>query len=144
MNSLIRYFGVAALAAGLAFAQPAAGERRAGAQRGQGRAMEQLGLTDTQKTQAKEIFKASATEARPVREQLREARQRLAADMKSGAAEGVISQDANAIGNLTAQLTVIHARAQQQFQAILTPEQKTKLDELKQNRRGFRGGRRTG
>ena len=147
MNRLIRYFGVAALAAGLAVAQAPSGEGRqkgVRAHRGQGRVMQELGLTDAQRAQAKEIFQASRKEAQPIRQQLREARQRLAADLKAGAAEGVISQDANAIGNLTAQLTLIHAKSRQQFQSILTAEQKAKIDEMRQNRRGMRGQRRAG
>jgi Spy/CpxP family protein refolding chaperone len=73
---------------------------------------------------------------------MRDARQRLAADVKAGAAEGVISQDANVIGNLTAQLTVMRARTHQKFLSILTPEQKAKLDTLRQDRRFGRGARR--
>jgi len=122
------------------FAQAPGQQGRSGGGRGAHRAMRQLDLSEGQKTQAKEIFKATATEARPVAQQLRQAREQLSTDIKAGAPEATITQDANAIGAATAQLAVIRAKSQQKFYSILTGDQKAKLDSLKE-RRGNRRAR---
>jgi periplasmic protein CpxP/Spy len=141
MKNLIRFCTVAALAAGLTFAQaPGKQGRFAGGRAGHFRAMHALDLTEGQKTQAKDIFKAAREQAKPVMEQLRTAREQLSTDLKAGAPEATITQDANAIGAATAQLAVIHGKSQQQFLSILTADQKAKLDAMKE-RRGNRRGR---
>jgi Spy/CpxP family protein refolding chaperone len=132
-NRLYRIIPAALLAAGLAFAQnpaPGAGRQLRPGARILPRLVRQLDLTDDQKAKAREIFKAQAEAARPLAQQMREARLQLAKDVKTGATEDMIARDAAAVGNLTTQLTVIRTKAMQQFYGILTPEQKAKWDEL--------------
>ena len=87
-----------------------------------------LGLTDAQKTQAQAIFDAEKTAAETLSGQSEAARDALGAAVKAGAADGQIDTLSNAIGAVHAQLTAVHAKAQVKFRAILTAEQKAKLD----------------
>ena len=102
-----------------------------------------LNLTDDQKAQAKQIFGDARTASQPLRQQLRDARQQLAADVKSNAPENVLAKDSSAVGSLVSQMTTIRAKAMQQFYGTLTAEQKAKADEMKAQRqsrsRGPRG-----
>jgi Spy/CpxP family protein refolding chaperone len=84
-----------------------------------------LGLTDAQKAQAKTIFDNAKTAAQALRSQLQDARTNLNAAIKAGQP---VDAPAASVGNLFGQLTAIRAKAQEQFRAILTPEQLAKLD----------------
>ena len=86
-----------------------------------------LGLTDAQKAQAKTIFDNAKTAAQPIRSQMQQARATLSAAIKAGQA---VDAPAAAVGNLFGQLTAIQAKAREQFRAILTPDQLTKLDQF--------------
>jgi Spy/CpxP family protein refolding chaperone len=97
-----------------------------------------LSLTDDQKQQATVIFDAAEQASTPVRESLTQQRQALNDAAKSNAADAQIDQLAATAGNLTAQLTAIQTKAFAKFYAILTEEQKTKLDQLKATGRGMR------
>jgi Spy/CpxP family protein refolding chaperone len=56
-----------------------------------------------------------------------------------------IEQLAATIGNLTAQLTLAQSKARAAFYRILTPEQRTALEQLESQRPArFRGGTRAG
>jgi Spy/CpxP family protein refolding chaperone len=98
-----------------------------------------LSLTDAQKTQATAIFDATETASTPLRET--QATQRIALNdaAKSNAAEAAIDQLAAALGTTSGQLAAIHTKAFAKFYALLTTEQRTKLDELHANGRGVRG-----
>lgn len=135
-----RFAAVAALSVGALLAQnnPPAGRHAAGA--GMHHMARQLNLTDNQKAQAREIFQGTRESAQPLRQQMRDARQQLATDVKSGAGQDLIAKDSAAVGTLAGQLTAIRAQAFQKFYNILTPEQKTKLDTLRANRRARRNG----
>jgi Spy/CpxP family protein refolding chaperone len=138
MKRILSVFGAAALAAGLALAQapttttpPARGHHRGG--HGMERMTAQLGLTPDQQAQAKQIFQQSRTDAQPLAQQLRAARQQLKTDIKTGATQDLITKDSTAVGTLSGQMTAIHAGAMQKFYNILTPDQKTKLDSMHNN-----------
>ena len=103
--------------------------------------MKALNLTDDQKAQAKQIFGDARTASQPLREQLRDARQQLANDVKANAPENVIAKDSSAVGSLVSQMTTIRAKAMQQFYGTLTAEQKAKADELKTQRSSGRRNR---
>ena len=86
----------------------------------------QLNLTEIQKPQVAKILGDAAQTAQPLHQQLRDARKSLQAAVKANDI-GQIELLSNSIGALTAQVTSIESRAEAQFQATLTPDQKAKL-----------------
>jgi Spy/CpxP family protein refolding chaperone len=97
-----------------------------------------LSLASNQQTEATTIL-TSATQAEAVvGSSLRTARQSLA-DAVTKNDTNAIDQASATIGNLTAQLTSIEAKADAAFYQILTPDQQTKLSLLK-GRALFGGG----
>ena len=96
------------------------------------RIAQQLNLTDTQKQQAKTIFQQARQTAQPVREQLKQNRQALAEAAKAGNGEAAIQQLSARQGNLLGQMVAVRTEAFAKFYATLTPEQRTKADQLRQ------------
>jgi Spy/CpxP family protein refolding chaperone len=90
-----------------------------------------LGLSDPQKAQAQTIFAHAKTAAEPIREQLGQSRRDLRAAIQ---ADKPVDEISARQGTLVGQLTAIRAGAQQQFRALLTPEQLNKLQQLKNRR----------
>jgi Spy/CpxP family protein refolding chaperone len=123
---------VAALAAGMAFAQtaaaPASLNLRAAVRQ---RMLKKLNLTDAQKAQAKTIRQQARTAAEPLREQLQQNRQSLAAAIASNDAAQIQSLAA-AQGALHGQVLAIRAAAQAKFYAILTPDQQAAAAQMQQ------------
>ena len=103
-----------------------------------------LGLTAEQQSQATTIFSnAQATES-TLRASMKTAHQGLNDAVRSNNTVG-IEQLAATIGNLTAQLTLAQSKARAAFYQILTPEQRTALEQLESQRPArFRGGTRAG
>ena len=135
MKAFLNVAGAAVLAAGMALAQNAPAQNsphagRHGAQAGSmiDRLSARLNLTDAQKQQAQSIFAEGRTSAQPVRAQIRQDRQALAAAVKSGS-QADIDRISNNMGPLLAQASAIHAKAFASFYAILTPDQKSKVDQ---------------
>lgn len=137
-RNVIRLASVAALAAGMAFAQGPAPRPRA--QQG-GPAMRmvlggtmpqwvlrQLNLTDSQKQQAKAIFQDARQSSQPLQVQMKPNRQALTAAVKQNNGPQ-IQQLSVAIGNLQGQLLSIRSEAMAKFYALLTPDQQAKLDQ---------------
>lgn len=93
-----------------------------------------LSLTDAQKTQATAIFEAAETASTTLRETQAQALNDAA---KSNAADAAIDQLAATLGSTSGQLAAIQIKAFARFYALLTTEQRTKLDELKTNGRGI-------
>ncbi len=157
-RQLIKFAAVSALAAGMVFAQapstnPQPGSnavrqgRRAFKRHHMQRIAEQLNLTDAQKEQAKTIFQQARESARPVREQLKQNREELAAAVKAGKADTDIQALSNTQGQLLGQMVAIRTEAAAQFYKILTPEQRAKADQLHQQfkeRMQNRSSRRNG
>ena len=98
-----------------------------------------LSLTDAQKTQATAIFEAAETASTTLRETQALQRTALNDAAKSNAADAAIDQLAATLGATSGQLTAIQTKAFAKFYALLTTEQRTKLDELHANGRGMRG-----
>jgi periplasmic protein CpxP/Spy len=129
---------IAALAAGMAFAQaPAAPPQRPGfGIRGaiRQRVLRNLNLTDSQKAQAKTIFQQARQAAQPVRQQIQQNRDALNAAVKNNDA-AQIQQLAATAGNLQGQALAIRSGAMAQFYTLLTPDQKAKFDQMRQRAR---------
>jgi Spy/CpxP family protein refolding chaperone len=104
-----------------------------------------LSLTAAQQADALKIFTTSVTAEVAVQADLRAARTDLRAAVKSNST-GAITNAANQIGNLTAQLTTSEATADAAFYQILTADQQSKYGDrpgpgFGGGPRGFRGPR---
>jgi protein CpxP len=134
-TKLIKFATVAALATGIALAQtpspnPAAGRHNFVRQH-MARIAQELNLTDAQKAQAKTIFQQARQTAQPVRDQLKTNRQALQAAVKSGD-DAQIQHLSQMQGTLLGQMVAIRSEAGIKFNALLTPDQRAKADQLKQ------------
>ena len=95
----------------------------------------QLDLTDAQRTQMKQIMSQERSTLKPLMQQLSSSRQQLQQMALSGsfdeaAARTVAQQQTQAMTELAVQ----HARIQSQLVAVLTSDQKTKLNQLMSER----------
>jgi Spy/CpxP family protein refolding chaperone len=132
-HTFTRFAAAAALAAGMAFAQaPAAGNVGRSHARA-GRMFQQLNLTDAQKAQAKTVFQQARQSSQALMQQLKTNREALGAAVK---ANNVAQIDtlAKEQGILHGQLLAVRSEAMAKVYATLTPEQKAKADELRQQR----------
>ena len=103
---------------------------------------EKLGLSAEQQSQATAILGNARTSESALRGSLKSARQALNDAVKSNNPVA-IEQLSATMGSLTAQLTLAQAKARAAFYQILTPEQRTALDQLESQRSGgFRRGAR--
>ena len=138
-KNLIRFAGVAAMAAGMAFAQapanpavqPPAGHHMARRGQFRQRMMQQLNLSEAQKQEAKGIFEQARATAKPVREELRQNREAMAAAVKANDTARIHTLAAKQAG-LQAKLVEVRADAMAKFYAKLTPEQRAKAEQLHQ------------
>jgi Spy/CpxP family protein refolding chaperone len=148
-TNLMKFVFASAFATGLAVAQAPAPAPRAGqglaAQQGQapgGRAammrgmvqrrlMRALNLTDAQREQARAIFQQSRQNARPIADQLRQNRQSLAEAVQANNVALIQSLSAQA-GTLQGQLLAIRSEAMAKFLTTLTPEQRTRANEMRE------------
>jgi periplasmic protein CpxP/Spy len=138
MKHLVKFATVAAMAAGLTFAQTAApaqpqsGKMHAG-MRGafHQRMMAQLNLTDAQKAQAKTIFQQAKQTAKPIREQLKQNREALSAAVKANDTAQIHSLSVQR-GKLEGQMLAVRSEAQAKFYSNLTPDQRAKADQMRQ------------
>jgi protein CpxP len=99
----------------------------------EGRLFRQLDLTDTQKEQLKAIRTAAREESNGLRQRMMENHRKLAELGTDGvfdqaAVEAIASQQAE----VHKQMIIRRANVKAQMFAILTPEQKTKFNELKE------------
>ena len=145
-RTFLNVAGAAVLVAGMALAQnpPAQNSPHAGRHGAQASSMidrlsARLNLTDAQKQQAQSIFADARKTAQPVRAQIRQDKQALAAAVKSGS-KADIDRISNNMGPLLAQASAIHAKAFANFYTILTPEQKSKVDQRSSQRASGRNG----
>lgn len=95
----------------------------------------QLNLTDAQRTQMKQIMTQERPTLKPLMQQMAQGQNQLRTLELSG------NFDENQVRTIAAQqsqtmteLTVQRARIQSQMVALLTPDQKTKLNQLMQQR----------
>ena len=138
-TKLVRFVGMAALASGMMFAQapappaqPQSPAQRWQQRRGQmfDRMATKLNLTDDQKQQARSIMQSARESAQPITQQLKQNRQALRDAVKAGKSDADIDQLAASTGTLTGQATAIRTKAFAKVYALLTPEQRTKADQL--------------
>jgi len=126
----------ALLLAGAAFAQMHGHHGMAGAA-GMDKMVEHLAtalnLTDAQKAQAKQIHEQVKAKMTPLLAQSRQQHQELEALLNG------VNPDPTEIGRKTiaahalrAQIKAVHEDAMTRFKTLLTPEQKTKLDQMHQ------------
>lgn len=87
-----------------------------------------LNLTPQQQTQAKQIFDQSREQRRALGPKLREEREAMINAIKTNNVRE-IDRLTQSNSQLNAQAAGIHAKAMAKFYAILTPEQKTKMDQ---------------
>jgi Spy/CpxP family protein refolding chaperone len=127
----------------LALADQGEGHRFHGRGPGFAHGLRALDLTEEQQAALKSIMQEQRQASEPQREQMRGLRQQIRQLLDSGKADpaevGRLTIQAHTLG---LQLREQHKRAFEKFGAQLTPEQKAKLDQMKQERekRGF--GRR--
>jgi Spy/CpxP family protein refolding chaperone len=88
-----------------------------------------LSLTPAQQQQATTIFTDSMAAEKSVFGQMRTAHESLKAAIEKNDTPA-IDQLAATIGNLTAQLTAAHAKADAAFSQILTPDQRSKFAQM--------------
>ena len=98
--------------------------------RGPGMMLGNLDLTDAQKQQVKDLMAAFNTASEPYRTQFRD----LAQEMRTATANGAFNESqVRAIAQKQAQaqveMTVLNEKLRSDIYQILTPEQRTKLDE---------------
>src|SRR5580765_323479 len=134
-SHLFQFAAVTALAAGMALAQaPAA---RPAPQKapfrhpmfGHEQMMQALNLSAAQKQQSKTIFDDARQKAEPIRQEMRQNREALHAAVKANNASE-IERLSKHQGDLQGKALAIRSGAMAKFYAILTPEQRTKADEM--------------
>jgi protein CpxP len=103
-----------------------------------------LDLTDAQKAQMKQIHESHSQSLRPLMEQIRTKRQEIRQASESGSFnEALVTQKLVEIAPLEAKLQGEHFRVRQEMIAILTPEQKTKLEQSREQFKSKWAERRT-
>ena len=109
-----------------------------------------LNLTDAQKASMKQIRESFGERTKSLREQLRAKRQELRQANEGGTFnEALATQNLTESAGLQAKLMGEEFKLRQEMLAVLTPEQKTQLDQMRQqfksehgNFKGHRGERR--
>jgi len=102
-----------------------------------------LDLTDAQKAQMKQIRETSFQNLGPVMEQIRAKRQEIRqANQDGNVNEALIAQKLTEIAPLEAKLQAERARVHQQMLSVLTPDQKAKLDQQREEFKAKRAERR--
>lgn len=108
------------------------GHGRGGGGRMAGAMFRNLDLTDAQKTQMKQIRESHAQTLRPLMQQIHAKRQEIREASKSGAFdEALVTQKLTEVAPLEAKLMGEEFRTHQEMLSVLTAEQKTKLEQLK-------------
>lgn len=103
-----------------------------------------LELTAAQQAQAKTIFTEEANAIQALSSKWTEARDAMEKAVKTTGLDADIERAAAALGALETQTATIRGKAQAKFRAILTPDQKTKLDSMEEGGRGMGPGRMGG
>jgi hypothetical protein len=99
----------------------------------------QLSLNTQQQQQATSIYTEEANNSKSLHGQIRTAHQNLQAAVQKNDI-GAIEQASNTIGNLTAQMTLTHAKADAALFQTLSSDQQNKLTQMQSHRgRGMRG-----
>jgi Spy/CpxP family protein refolding chaperone len=134
---LFQFAAVTALAAGVALAQAPATGTRPAPQRvpfahpvfGHEQMMQALNLTTVQQQQANTIFGDARHKAEPIRQEMRQNREALHAAVKANNTSQIERLSSHQ-GELQGKALAIRSEAMAKFYAILTPEQRTKADQM--------------
>jgi len=128
------------------------GQGRRGAWHGEGmkrggfggdRLFARLNLTDDQKAKIKQTRQSFMESNKPLRDQLKAKRQELRQASEGGTFnEALATQKLTEMAGLQAKLMGARIQLRQQMLSVLTPEQKTQLEQLEAQSKGHRGGRR--
>jgi protein CpxP len=95
-----------------------------------GASFRNLNLTDAQKTQMKQIRNSHSQNLRPLMEQVRAKRQEIRQASEGGTFdEALVTQKLNEIAPLEAKLMGERSKLHQEMLAVLTPDQKAKLEQ---------------
>jgi len=92
--------------------------------------MQALNLSAAQKQQSKTIFDDARQKAEPIRQEMRQNREALHAAVKANNASQIERLSSHQ-GELQGKVLAIRSQAMAKFYAILTPEQRTKADEMR-------------
>lgn len=142
-RQFLQFAAISALAAGMAIAQaPATGSHPASrttpsAHPGCARfeeMMQALDLTPQQRESAKTIFSDARQKAEPIRLAMRQNREALDAAVKANDT-AQIERLATHQGELQGKALAIRSEARAKFYAMLTPEQRTKADQMHEEMR---------
>lgn len=148
---VIAFFLTVILAAGTALAQggePGKGEfgkREHWGRRhhGRGHIFAKLELTDAQKEQIRQIRLARRDELKPIMEQIRAKHQEIRQSTEGGTFnEALVAQKLTEVAALKAKLMGARFEMRKEVMAVLTPEQKSKLEQMKSEFKERRHGRR--
>lgn len=139
MRQRVVYFAAAtALAAGIAVAQtPATGTQQVPFRHpvfGHQQMMQALNLTTAQQQQANTIFSDARQKAQPIRQEIRQNRGALYAAVKANNVPEIDRLSSHQ-GELQGAALAVRSEAMAKFYAILTPEQRTKWDDIHQQMR---------
>jgi protein CpxP len=108
-----------------------------------GRMFRNLDLTDEQKAKFKQIRESHSESTKALRQQIRTQTRALHQANQSGAFdEALVSQKLAQIAPLRAKLMAAEFKIRQEMLAILTPEQKTKLEQSREEFKAKRGERK--
>ncbi|HEX6045012.1 MAG TPA: Spy/CpxP family protein refolding chaperone [Pyrinomonadaceae bacterium] len=100
----------------------------------------QLNLTDDQKAKLKQIRESAAQANKPLHDQLRAKRQELRQASEGGTFnEALATQKLTEMAALEAKLMGERFQLHQQMLSVLTPEQKTQLEQAQAQRKARRG-----
>ena len=102
---------------------------------------DEIGLTDAQKARIKAIFEANKPKAQALRTEMRETLTALDKAIDGGADNDTIAELAIEAHSIRAETKELKQKVRKEVGAVLTPEQKAKLKEMRQARRGGEGKR---
>jgi len=98
--------------------------------------MRALNLTDAQKAQAKQIRQSANATIKPLRQQIRAAHMQIFQAQQNGTFnQALATQVLTQTAGVQAQLMAAQFQVRQQMLALLTPEQKAKLDQMRAERK---------
>ena len=106
------------------------------------RMQQELGLNDNQTSQIKAIHEQAKQDTQGLREQMRQAKEEMNQLMASDASDGELRQQYRKIQEIRQQLSEKRFETKLAVRKVLTPEQRTKMAQLKQQRRQNWRGRK--
>jgi Spy/CpxP family protein refolding chaperone len=134
---LFQFLTVTAMTAGMVLAQAPATGRQSAPEKapfehpmfGHPQMMKDLNLTPAQQKQADTIFGEAREKARPIRQEIQQNREALHAAMKANNT-AQIERLSTLQGTLMGKALAIRTESMAKFYATLTPEQRTKADQM--------------